>query len=228
MPEKRINEEQRALVREMVLWLARKYYRWLRDGGSSLNDLISQTFTPATEEELAALFSKAEVDVSRINKFMFLAPLGTDSSVLPVASISCNFRKNVPEVRIQLGLFTAGAEKPRAIGLRFETPESHGAHNYYHCQFIKGFRTVGGGVALPDDGWLPTSDPTLLLGAKNSVALMVCLIASLYGRTEVDSLVFARFGNQLKRYMKLVPWVESEAAGNLHQADEQGRWHCRV
>jgi hypothetical protein len=228
MADKKLNEEQKTLVREMVLWLARKYYRWSRNGGSALNDLMSQSLTPATEEELAALFSKAEVDISGLKKFLFLAPLGADNSVLPVATISCNFRRKVPEIRVQLGLFAEGQEKPRAIGLRFETPEGKGPHNYYHCQFITDYRTQAGGVPLPHNGWLPTKDPTLLLGAKNCVALMVCLIASLYGREEVDSLVFEPFGNQLKRYMGLIPWEESKALGKLHQEDDEGRWHCQV
>jgi hypothetical protein len=72
-------------------------------------------------------------------------------------------------------------------------------------------------------------DPTLMLGAKNSVGLMVSLIASLYGRTEVDSLIFQPFGDQLKRYIKLLPWEESKAMGkNYHEEDEYGRWHCSV
>jgi hypothetical protein len=228
MAETKLNEEQKTLVRELILWLERKYSRWSRETASTLNDRVNERFTRATVDELQSLYSKPEADVSRIHKYLFLAPLGADSSVLPVASISCNFRKKVPEVRAQVALFALGDNKLKAIGLRFETPESQGPHNYYHCQFITGYRTSGDDVPLPVEGWMPTKDPTFMLGAKNAVALMVCLIASLYGRTEVDNLAFEKFGSQLKRYIKLLPWEESKTMGTAHQQDEDGRWHCSV
>ena len=228
MPPKKLNEEQRTLVRGIVLWLSRKYYRWVRNGGSTLNQLVSERFLPASEDELASLFDKPQVDISEIRKFVFFAPPEIENSLLPVASIRCDFRKRVPEVRVQVGLFTLLNDKPVAIGLRFETPEGTGAHNYYHCQFFKGYVVASGDFTLPGDMWLPTQNPTLLLAAKNAVLLMICMVASLYGRLEVQSLSVEPFGNQLKRYMKLVPWVESEEAGTHHHADEQGRWHRTV
>ncbi|SRR6266404_1093932 len=228
MAKKKLNQEQHTLVREMTLSLARKYYRWLRGGGSDLNQAIAQLFTPATEQDISVLFKDPEAELSNINKYLFLAPPEGDTSILPVAAIRFNFQRLVPEVRLQIGLFTGAPEAPRAIGVRFETPEGAGIHNYYHCQLFSHYVIGGKDIALPIDHWLPTKDPTLLLGAKNSVALMVCLIASLYGRTAVEKLALEPFGDQMKRYMDLVPWMESKATGKRHQEDEYGRWHCGV
>jgi len=228
MAKKTLNQEQHTLVGEMALWLTRKYYRWLRSGGSELNQSISQLFTPATEQDISVLFRNAEAELSNMNKYLFLAPPESDATILPVAALGFDFQRVVPEVRVQVGLFTGNPESPRAIGVRFETPEGTGVHNYYHCQLFSHYMTNGQSVPLPVDHWLPTGDPTLLLGAKNSVALMVCLIASLYGRPAVEKLVLEPFGDQMKRYMDLVPWIESKTTGKRHREDQYGRWHCDV
>jgi len=228
MPKKKVHQEQQYLVGEMTLWLTRKYSRWLREKGSELNRAISQLFAPATEQDISVLFRETQGELSNMGKFLFLPPPENDGAILPVAALRFDFQRTVPELRIQVGLFTGTPDSPRAIGVRFETPEGTGAHNYYHCQLFRHYANTGRDTPLPIDHWLPTGDPTLPLGAKNSVALMVCLIASLYGRPAVEKLALEPFGNQMKRYMDLVPWVESKATGKRHQEDEYGRWHCSV
>jgi hypothetical protein len=123
--------------------------------------------------------SNRETNFTTIRQYLYLNPVMRGLWLLPVLSIKANFERSLPEVRLRLGLFLWAKGRVRSLGMRFETPEGPGLHNYYHMQFIRGF---DGGSEMPGSlWWLPTKEPTVPLDADNPVALLLCLLVNLYG-----------------------------------------------
>ncbi|MEW6128860.1 MAG: hypothetical protein AB1757_17615 [Acidobacteriota bacterium] len=119
--------------------------------------------------------------------------LRSDSGAQPVVHLKFDFSRNLPDVKIRLGLFKKqGDKKGKAFGFRYESPEGSnsqgsGTHHYYHVQLIRGFKRDSDFV-YKCPKWLPLTDPALPLPATDSVSLLLCFIASLYGIAEVQSL----------------------------------------
>ena len=96
---------------------------------------------------------------------------------------------------------------PRAVGYRFETPETAGPHHYYHAQLIRSFGKAGVDWGIPCPVWLPDTQPAFVLDADDPIELLVCLLVSLYGRGYVDKeLRGAEFWNQIEADIAKMRW----------------------
>lgn len=117
-------------------------------------------------------------------KCIFLKPTDRGTILFPMLSLSYDFGRSIPIVRLRLGLFLNHDSKVKGMGYRLESPEGVGRHHYYHVQLIKGFET--GELFPPTETteWLPDNEPTFPLDAEDSVDLLLCLILSLYGLDE--------------------------------------------
>jgi len=112
---------------------------------------------------------------------MFLEPMLGESTILPALHCTWDFADAADTLRIKLGLFIETDDKRIMLcGMRFETPEGIGDHNYYHAQPIISFRKsqpVGDFTA----SWWPTKFPAVLLKAKDPLMLLATMCISLYG-----------------------------------------------
>lgn len=180
---------------ELIDFLHRSHLRWLRDRDPStkgkLRELygrVSETLKVVDKRRLEVLLREiregGSVDFLSKGAFLFLVPPKNESVLLPVLSLNCDFRKS--ELRIRMALFTFDESgQPVAIGFRFETPEGEGQHNYHHAQFITSFGTED---FLPTPRWLPTSQPALMMSAKNPYSLFLGVLIGLYGLGYIDEI----------------------------------------
>ena len=140
-------------------------------------------------------------------RFLYLEPVTEGGVFVPVLSLNCDFSRWLPEVGIRLALCfvdkSSSTRELRAIGYRFESPHGPGRHDYYHAQPIVEL----GNVRFPDcPEWFPTSQPALPLDGDGPVALVLCILASLYGMPYLYELE-PQLGNTLKSYLSSLHWT---------------------
>lgn len=174
-----------------TLWEHKAVYDWQ---SVNADEQLIAAYTPFNDlAEMVALLpslNKPRITGGFGAKHLWLR---SDSGAQPVVHLKFDFSRNLPEIRIRLGLFIKRAsENGNAFGFRFESPEGtnapgEGAHHYYHVQLIQGFKRNSSFVYQCPE-WLPVRDPALPLPATDSVSLLLCFIASLYGISEMQSL----------------------------------------
>jgi hypothetical protein len=218
-----MNEEQ-GFIRDILLFEVRQFDRWHRteEGpwGRLAESLLAQ-YRPFAELELEAHLRAEAVHFSENPGFVFLPPIREHTFIIPILGLAYDFGRKIPEARFQVGLFTIADNKLVAVGLRFETPEGPGSHNYYHAQLIRSFFQH---AEIPCSAWLPTSFPALALNAVNAGGLMVCMLVTLYGRTHLQSLPV--LGGLLQRYTNLMHWIDPNPGKQSRFQEETrgGRW----
>ncbi|MDP1990041.1 MAG: hypothetical protein Q8K00_03385 [Syntrophales bacterium] len=175
--------------RDLSLWLCNSHKKpWeYEDKARAIYDEISRCCSYINSTELESYLPNEEKVKSEFpkRKYLYLDPIEGQAYV-PVLSITSDFGRSIPEVRIRLGLFFFHEEKIHAFGYRFESPEGPGNHHYYHAQLINGFDKD---EPFPDgDAWLPTSCPTFPLDADNPVQLLLSLLIALYGVSYISRI----------------------------------------
>ncbi|MBL8207562.1 MAG: hypothetical protein JNM09_25240 [Blastocatellia bacterium] len=136
--------------------------------------------------------------------------LRSDSKMQPMVHLKFDFSRNLPEIRIRLGLFLKQSNgEQNSFGLRYESPEGtdaegKGIHHYYHVQLIRGFKKDKDFTIYQCPTWLPVTQPALPLPANDSVSLLLCFISSLYGMTELQRLL--QSVNGLRSYFETHPF----------------------
>ncbi len=123
-------------------------------------------------------------------RFVFLRPAERQSDWLPAFSVRIEGDWN--NVRLFLAMFrldtSADLSRVRAVGIRFETPESgatttrEGRHDFYHAQFWHRLR--GTRLRLPELEWIPETQPSLPVSATGPLELLLALMVSVYGLNE--------------------------------------------
>lgn len=190
-------DREQGLLRQIILWL------WVRNRKSratlsdkkikDLYDLVMVSYQEFQDRELEALIPKnnapSTLDLTQENKYIFLEP-EISCNMVPLLSFKYDFTRSKPIVRLYLALFFMDKSDIHAVGYRFETPEGEGVHDYYHAQWISRF----GRQDLPNcPSWIPKKQPALTLDAENCVALLICLLISIYGLDYLDILEQAEF-----------------------------------
>jgi hypothetical protein len=138
-------------------------------------------------------------------RFLYLQPVSEGGVFLPILSVYCDFARSLPEVRIRMALyFLDSSDAIKACGYRFEAPEGPGRHNYYHVQPIARF----GAHELPGcPPWLSTKQPTFALDADDAVAMVLCVLVSLYGIRDVQQLQ-SELGGMLREVLSRRNWAK--------------------
>jgi hypothetical protein len=221
--------KEQGILRQVLLWLSERYATWRRDPGAALevHDKVSSNYVAIEIDELESLTSGREFTTG--GRFIFLEPVEKQGLVQPILSLNYNFNRKIPELRLQLALFSLSNDQLAAIGLRFETPEGHGVHNYYHSQLVTSLRLQSGHQPLPCAQWLPTSYPALVIDATNVVSFLVCVVLSLYGRHYENELLACRFKEAIRAYVEELGWRDvGSGKNNRLVEDESGKWYVRL
>src|SRR5579859_3051278 len=135
---------EQGLLRQMLIWLSDRHQSWSRNpsgAAQQLHERVAANYERIDSSELEARTNNGKT-FSTGSRFIFLEPVEKQGVVEPVISLTYKFSHKIPEIRLQAALFSLepSTKELRAIGFRFETPESSGDHNYYHSQLITGFR----------------------------------------------------------------------------------------
>jgi len=222
--------KQHSLVRQILLWLQNRYDPWGRNPrgpASKFHGRVHQTYSEFSETELEGLLSKrAEFDSSQQNRYLFLEPIDKGLGIVPVFAFRYDLRADKTGLWLQLALFIPDGNSLAAIGCRFEPPEGRGTHNYFHAQLFRDFQG-GANASLPAcPPWLPTTQPAFPLKAHDPVALLICMVISLYGLDRVEDLLQAPFANELKPYMERLcgtAVAQPAAAGTARRRRKGGK-----
>jgi hypothetical protein len=188
---------------------------------SAISTLLQGKFPPVSREQLERwLPSEQQVDGEfQRNSFLYLDPPKVGPPMLPLLSISANFGRCPPAVRIRMGLFLLDEGALCAVGYRFEMAEGPGAHNYCHAQWIRGFEEGSPFPGTESLQWVPDSVPALPLDADNPVTLLVALLVGLYGEQALAWLRLDSFlWSDLKPHIIAMRWRQSH----------EPRWYWRV
>ncbi|MGO8926914.1 MAG: hypothetical protein ACLQU3_08505 [Limisphaerales bacterium] len=175
--------------RQLFLWLYDQSRRSYREPTEDTQSIVNRTYgthrpisDSATLENCLPNDGRMQASFAALGVFLYLRPPTRASRTVPVISVTSNFGRSRPEVRIQLLLFLLDQQSNlQSLGYRFETPEGPGRHNYYHVQPI---RTLFGMPTAPTTTtptWFPDTHPTFPIDATDPVNLSFNLLISLYG-----------------------------------------------
>jgi hypothetical protein len=180
--QQRIDQDLGAF-RDLSLWLFnghQKPWEWKGEAYAIYEEISRAYYSIANSEELERFLPNEEEVRSEFQprKYLYLNPV-EGLALVPILTISSDFGRSIPELRMRLGLFSLHDGKPRWFGYRFESPEGPGKHHYYHVQPITDLRSAAS--FLEAEGPLSTKCPTFPLDADNPVKLLLSLLISLYG-----------------------------------------------
>lgn len=195
MSQQRAYDQELEFFRDLLIAIW-NYHRkpWSRDKGKA-NDIfldIARTFqTLENVEQLeAALPSEGRVSAEfPPNRYLYLNPITTGTTLLPVIRLKCDFGRSVPEVLLRIGLFLKHELDTKAIGYRLESPHGPGAHHYYHLQMIRGFDKHAHFNADECLNWFPDQAPTFPLDVDSPVKLILSLLIGLYGLRDTGAML---------------------------------------
>ena len=129
-----------------------------------------------------------------VGRVIYIEPPPREKSAVAALWCRWDFNADLPRCGFYLGIWSAqrgfpnpnsGHKHPAFTGFRYETPEDGDNHDYYHaqpCQSMGGDEDVR--CALP----ISPRVPTFPLAAQSSLALLLCLVTSVYGMAGLKKL----------------------------------------
>ena len=155
-------------------------------------EMLKTPWPPLTERDIETAFasSGATLDLFAMGKALYLPPLvpplGGKLRKLqfaPVLTLRCNLDQECTGLELRVMLVSCGDDSLlNGLGFRMEFGKDN--HGFYHAQLLRDFRTSGHERRGPPIGclqWLPETQPSFPLPARNSVALILTMLISLYG-----------------------------------------------
>lgn len=147
-------------------------------------------FSKISRSEIVNLFTGDPHDFSmyRDHRFVLLAPSEKERNVLPAFSLACeNEWRNF---RLYLLLFTFDSDSMVTLGFRFESPERPGQqlggnHNFFHLQMLD----QDTNTSIPLLTWMPIHQPSVPLGAKSWVGIVLAMLIAVYGARDATKLL---------------------------------------
>ena len=150
-------------------------------------------FTPLGRYELDTLEHRSTGRFP-VGSVIYIDPPSREKSAVAALWCRWDFNAYLPRCGFYLGIWSAqrgfpnpnsGHKHPAFTGFRYETPEDGDNHDYYHAQPC---RSMGGDedvrCALP----ISPRVPTFPLAAQSSLALLLCLVTSVYGMAGLKKL----------------------------------------
>ncbi len=136
-------------------------------------------------------------------QFIFLEPI-FDKKILPFLTLQTSDKWRHFRAYVLLTMLDEH-EKPKALAIRFETDEgesqadgSIGSHDFCHAQLC---RSIGLKQASTPN-WLPETQPSFPLDAKDQVGLVLCMLTSLYGGRHVVERLNPSGDSSLRKHLK--------------------------
>jgi hypothetical protein len=174
------------LFAELLLWAVQREAGVARDYPLkvlALYDRLNERFPRIDERVLAAMQREGAVDLLEDGRFIYLETNKKASWTIPILGLKYDFAGDRHVVRLRLAFFglVRDDEPLVAVGMRFETPEGGGFHNYYHAQLINSFSKGVEDHQLPGAGWVPQRFPAVPLDATSPTTLLLGTLLSLYG-----------------------------------------------
>lgn len=156
-------------------------------------DLGFQLLTRDTLERYLPTRERPTCDFIRDKVVLCLRPTDKGDSLLPMVTISCDFSKNSPILRIRVGLCQIlQDDKLRVLGCRFETPENDGSgrHDFYHLQLVRVLEKGSDPLNKEDAeiSWPPDGQPSVPLDADSPMTLVIAFLVSVYGLWYLDEV----------------------------------------
>lgn len=205
---------QISVVAQIIRDLALREARWREnaslegDLGTVYDYLRDSGFRSYDESEIDAYFAANPLDgeLHEWRGFAFMTP---PSFPLVVPVLTMEYRTSVPSklgLRLALFLLDTGTGEVVSIGYRFESPDPGGENPFYHLQHIQ--ELGNGDFRIPTPRWIPESSPAVPVEAHTEVGLILCLLASLYGRnSEALAQVWAApYRNEVESQLRTETW----------------------
>lgn len=149
---------------------------------------ISRTYrpSPVAAHNLEYLLTRSsDVDLKSQDRFLFLEPVA--NNMIPLLTLKTSDDWVHFRAYVLLAMLDQDNEL-QALAIRFETDEGErqtngtiGSHDFCHAQLC---RSIGAKRATTED-WLPESQPSFPLDARDQVGLVLCMLTSLYGGRHV-------------------------------------------
>ena len=167
-----------------------KYYMLYDVGGSKLNGVLN---------------GSDDLYLRDRRQFIFLEPI-LDSEILPFLTLQTSDRWLHFRAYVLLAMLDED-EQLKTLAIRFETDEGErqtngtiGSHDFCHAQLCRSI----GVLRASTPSWLPESQPSFPLDAKDQVGLVLCMLTSLYGGRHVVARLNTNGGRDLCKHLKKV------------------------
>lgn len=169
---------------------------------------VYRSFTNETELEKALPRNTSES--IKWSKYLYLPTIKDGQHMMPILSVRCDCNGTGYHTRLRLFLFLIDDNEENSFGIRFESPEGPGSHNFYHAQFIREFDKGANVKDCPSWLPLPTKYPSFPVDASDVVSLILSILFSLYGLGFLKELNSTNFSNMLKDYKNKMHCMSKE------------------
>jgi hypothetical protein len=193
-----------AAIRDVLTWAAREGERRLREG-KAVSEIVNTaivSFKIVSSDNVQGSFATVSFDSIIQGGFVRLWPLPRGNRLTPLVAYIYNL--NEPQkLSLRVGIFSEHGGRARAIGLRFESPET-GRHAFWHAQFIREYDRAK--YPLPTEDWIPDAEPTIPVTAQSPVQLIFAFLVAMYGVgvLQIIKTEFAHLGSRVDEYYKLL------------------------
>lgn len=182
-------------------------YEWEDGPLATLRDKVYGVYRPNHIDAygLRSLASgSSELCLRNQHRFLFLEPV-IDKTILPLLTLETSDQWVHFRVYVLLTMLDKCAGL-QSLAIRFETDEGglksgHGSHDFCHAQLC---RRINCTTLATTPDWIPESQPSFPLDAKNQVELVLCMLISLYGRRHVFDKLNTIGDKDLRQHMKKV------------------------
>lgn len=167
------------------------------------------------EQMRASLCRGKDVNLRNQGRFIYLEAI-EDKGLLPFVTIQST--QGWVHFRVYVLLTMLGpAGKPRALAIRYETDEGSGtggnmgSHDFCHAQLC---RSITKKAIASNLSWLPESQPSIPLEAKDQVTLVLCMLVSLYGARYVRRKLIESGERNLRKYIDCLRALQNNTVAN--------------
>lgn len=147
--------------------------------------------------------SKVEM---RKNRRCLILRRTTKENILPIVTIQSS-EKWVHFSIYTILIMTNEVCDFESLLIRFETDErrlqngSAGAHDFYHAQLCN---SIDSRIKASTPPWLPDSQPSFPMDADDQISLVLCMLISLYGGSEVRSTIDSSGDRTIRKHLDYV------------------------
>lgn len=206
-----VNPANQAVRRAVADILSKFLSKHELGGGplSTLRERVDEKYRPIPVDghRLSGLFGgSSELDLKDQERFLFLEPVA-DNMMLPLLTLETanqwvNFRAYV------LLTMLDQCAALQALAIRFETDEGvpqatgvRGSHDFCHAQLC---REINGTTRATTPSWLPESQPSFPIDAKDQIGLVLCMLTTLYGGRHVVQRLNTSGDRGLRKHLSKV------------------------
>ena len=204
MPIEKIDRITKKAIRDIFLVFLKEYESESDRDGFLLKVFEKYEVFPLDPSNFGSFLDNDSGVRMRDDFQYFLLEQTKDKKIWPLVTMHSS--KEWVELRIYTLLTMLDENSDiQALSIRFETDEEAsqnnciGSHDFCHAQFCQSIGKLDCATTLK---WLPDSQPSIPLDARDQISLVLCMLVSLYGGKHVLEKINQSQARDVRKHLK--------------------------